>query len=72
VTEVILLQLQNVSSRLASTQQELQEEKQLGGALAANEGNWQTKFKNLEKQFNDYQKEKDKVLSIKNLLSAKK
>lgn len=51
-----------MSERLNSTQKELQEEKQLSGALTQNQGSWQNKFTALEAQFKQYQSEKDKVI----------
>ncbi|KAJ4445291.1 hypothetical protein ANN_07095 [Periplaneta americana] len=55
--------LQQVISRLATTQSELQDERQMNRSLQQNQTVWQSKFQTLEKQFNEYKAAKDKELA---------
>ena len=50
-----------LSSRLTSTLKQLQDEKQISQALQQNQTAWRTKFNNLEKQFEEFKTNKDKV-----------
>jgi FtsZ-binding cell division protein ZapB len=53
--------LQQVIGRLVTAQSDLQDERQMNNALQQNQSAWQSKFQALEKEFNDYKIDKDKV-----------
>lgn len=56
--------MQQVIGKLATTQSELQDERQMNHALQQNQSAWQAKFQALEKQFNEYKIAKDEVSVI--------
>jgi hypothetical protein len=58
---LLFRQLQHVIGRLSTAQSELQDERQMNHALQQNQSAWQSKFQALEKQFNEYRLDKDKV-----------
>lgn len=60
-----------LSSRLATTLSQLQDERQISKALTQNQTAWQTKFNNLELQFKEYKETKDQV-NISLLITAMK
>jgi len=53
--------LQQVIGRLVTAQSDLQDERQINRALQQNQTAWQSKFQALEKEFNEYKIDKDKV-----------
>jgi len=53
--------LQQVTGRLVTAQSDLQDERQINRALQQNQTAWQSKFQALEKEFNEYKIDKDKV-----------
>jgi hypothetical protein len=53
--------LQQVIGRLVTAQSDLQDERQINHALQQNQSAWQSKFQVLEKEFNEYKIDKDKV-----------
>jgi len=53
--------LQQVIGRLGTAQSDLQDEQQINRALQQNQTAWQSKFQALEKEFNGYKIDKDKV-----------
>jgi hypothetical protein len=59
--KITFLQLQQVIGRLATAQSDLQDERQINRALQQNQTAWQSKFQALEKEFNEYKIDKDKV-----------
>jgi FtsZ-binding cell division protein ZapB len=44
-----------------TAQSDLQDERQINRALQQNQSAWQSKFQALEKEFNEYKIDKDKV-----------
>lgn len=50
--------LQQVSNKLVQVQAELTEEKELRKALELNQASWQDKYKTLQNEMTEYQKEK--------------
>jgi len=53
--------MQQVVGRLGTAQSDLQDERQINRALQQNQTAWQSKFQALEKEFNEYKIDKDKV-----------
>jgi len=53
--------LQQVIGKLVTAQSDLQDERQINRALQQNQTAWQSKFQALEKEFNEYKIDKDKV-----------
>jgi len=53
--------MQQVIGRLVTAQSDLQDERQMNRALQQNQTAWQSKFQALEKEFNEYKIDKDKV-----------
>jgi FtsZ-binding cell division protein ZapB len=53
--------LQQVIGRLVTAQSDLQDERQINRALQQNQTAWQSKLQALEKEFNEYKTDKDKV-----------
>lgn len=55
--------IQQLSSRLNQTQNELAEERQISKAMQENQLAWQKKYSELEEKFNHYKSEKDSEIS---------
>ncbi|XP_063241292.1 BRCA1-associated protein [Bacillus rossius redtenbacheri] len=54
--------MQQMASKLAATQSELHDERQMSRALQQNLATWQTKFTSLEQQFHEFKDAKEKEL----------
>ncbi|XP_054276421.1 BRCA1-associated protein-like [Macrosteles quadrilineatus] len=55
--------IQQLTTRLNQTQNELTEERQMSKAMQANQSAWQKKYSELEDKFNCFKSEKDKEIS---------